>query len=222
MKTASMVTIISCRKLSRLRRKTDDRWIQVVFDDACKLICGDFVKDAGGTHYRWAGEWLCNRWLELDGNKYYLGYGPNGYVKTGIFHIYEYATRYAADENGVWQENLTGLFDYNGDTYYCVSGIIQEYPGLVKIGDDYYYFRSTSTAVKGRTYWITVTNDLLPAGPYAFDENGKMIDSPIVKPDPDPDPTPTPDVKNGIVSENGSLYYYVDGVLTGAGLIQVG
>ena len=48
-----------------------------------------------------------------------------------------------------------------------------------------------------------------------------MIDSPIVKPDPDPDPTPTPDVKNGIVSENGSLYYYVDGVLTGAGLVQV-
>ena len=198
-----------------------------VFDDACKLIRGDFVKDAGGTHYRWAGEWLCNRWLELDGNKYYLGYGPNGYVKTGIFHIYEYATRYAADENGVWQENLTGLFDYNGDTYYCVNGIIQEYPGLVKIGDDYYYFRSTSTAVKGRTYWITVTNDLLPAGPYAFDENGKMINPPIVDPDPDPNPDPnpnpdpTPGVKNGIVSENGSLYYYVDGVLTGAGLIQV-
>ena len=184
-----------------------------------KLIRGDFVKDAGGTHYRWAGEWMCNKWLELDGNKYYLGYGPNGYVQTGIFHIYEYATRYAADENGVWQEHLTGLFDYKGETYYCVNGIIQEYPGLVKLGDDYYYFRSSSTAVKGRTYWITVTNGLLPVGAYAFDENGKMIDPPIVVPDPDPDPTP--EVKNGIVEENGSLYYYVDGVLTGAGLIQI-
>jgi len=186
-----------------------------------KLIRGDFVKDAGGTHYRWAGEWMCNKWLELDGNKYYLGYGPNGYVQTGIFHIYEYATRYAADENGVWQEHLTGLFDYKGETYYCVNGIIQEYPGLVKLGDDYYYFRSSSTAVKGRTYWITVTNGLLPVGAYAFDENGKMIDPPIVVPDPDPDPDPTPEVKNGIVEENGSLYYYVDGVLTGAGLIQI-
>ena len=184
-----------------------------------KLIRGDFVKDAGGTHYRWAGEWMCNKWLELDGNKYYLGYGPNGYVQTGIFHIYEYATRYAADENGVWQEHLTGLFDYKGETYYCVNGIIQEYPGLVKLCDDYYYFRSSSTAVKGRTYWITVTNGLLPVGAYAFDENGKMIDPPIVVPDPDPDPTP--EVKNGIVEENGSLYYYVDGVLTGAGLIQI-
>ena len=184
-----------------------------------RLVRGDFIKDAGGTHYRWAGEWMCNKWLELDDNKYYLGYGPNGYVQTGIFHIYEYATRYAADENGVWQEHLTGLFDYKGETYYCVSGIIQEYPGLVKIGDDYYYFRSNSTAVKGRTYWITVTNNLLPVGAYGFDADGKMINPPVVVPDPDPDPTP--EVKNGIVAENGGLYYYVDGVLTGAGLIQL-
>ena len=30
-----------------------------VFEN-CKLVRGDFVKDSGGTHYRWAGEWLCN------------------------------------------------------------------------------------------------------------------------------------------------------------------
>ena len=192
-----------------------------VFEN-CKLVRGDFVKDSGGTHYRWAGEWLCNKWLELDGNKYYLGYGPHGYVETGIFRIYEYATRYAADENGVWQEHLTGLFDYNGETYYCVQGIIQDMPGLVKIEGSYYYFRtSTSTAVKGRTYWITVTNGLLPVGQYAFDETGKMIDPPAVEPDPDPKPEPDPEVKNGIVSENGSLYYYENGALTGAGLIRL-
>ena len=185
-----------------------------------KLIRGDFVKDAGGTHYRWADEWMCNKWLELDGKKYYLGYGPNGYVQTGIFHIYEYPTRYAADENGVWQEHLTGLFDYKGETYYCVAGIIQEGAGLVRIDDDYYYFRtSTSTAVKARAYWITVTNGLLPTGQYTFDADGKMVNPPIVT--PDPDPSPEPEVKNGIVAENGSLYYYVDGVLTGAGLIQI-
>ena len=185
-----------------------------------KLVRGDFVKDAGGTHYRWAGEWMCNKWLELDGKKYYLGYGPNGYVQTGIFHIYEYPTRYAADENGVWQEHLTGLFDYKGETYYCVAGIIQEGAGLVRIDGDYYYFRtSTSTAVKARAYWITVTNGLLPAGQYTFDADGKMVNPPIVT--PDPDPSPEPEVKNGIVAENGSLYYYENGVLTGAGLIRL-
>ena len=185
-----------------------------------KLVRGDFVKDTGGTHYRWADEWMCNKWLELDGKKYYLGYGPNGYVQTGIFHIYEYPTRYAADENGVWQEHLTGLFDYKGETYYCVAGIIQEGAGLVRIDGDYYYFRtSTSTAVKARAYWITVTNGLLPTGQYTFDADGKMVNPPIVT--PDPDPSPEPGVKNGIVAENGSLYYYVNGVLTGAGLIRL-
>ena len=57
----------------------------------------------------------------------------------------------------------------------------------------------------------------------------KMINPPVVDPTPDPDPEPeptpdpdpTPDVKSGIVAENGSLYYYVDGVLTGAGLIRL-
>ena len=56
-----------------------------------------------------------------------------------------------------------------------------------------------------------------------------MVNPPVVDPTPDPDPDPDPDpnpdpdpeVKNGIVAENGSLYYYVDGVLTAAGLIQI-
>ena len=61
-----------------------------------------------------------------------------------------------------------------------------------------------------------------------------MIDPPTVEPtpDPEPEPEPTPDpdpdpdpeepeVRNGIVEEDGSLYYYVDGVRTGAGLIQI-
>lgn len=45
----------------------------------------------------------------------------------------------------------------------------------------------------------------------------EMVNPPVT----DPDPDPTPDVKNGIVAENGSLYYYVDGKLTAAGLIEI-
>ena len=97
--------------------------------------------------------------------------------------------------------------------------------GLIQIDGDYYYVRtSTGEVIHGKSYWVTATNGLLPVGQYAFDENGKMIDPPAVDPDPkpEPDPQPKPEVKNGIVSENGSLYYYVDGKLTGAGLIQLG
>lgn len=46
---------------------------------------------------------------------------------------------------------------------------------------------------------------------YHFDENGKMV---IEK-------EPEPEVKNGLVKENGELYYYVEGVKTHAGLILV-
>ena len=56
---------------------------------------------------------------------------------------------------------------------------------------------------------------------YNFDAEGKMTDAPIPTPDPDPNPDPNPEVKNGIVSEDGELYYYVDGVKTYAGLIQI-
>nr|MDY5755298.1 hypothetical protein [Eubacteriales bacterium] len=51
---------------------------------------------------------------------------------------------------------------------------------------------------------------------YEFDNDGKMIDPPVIDPD-----QPEPEVKDGIVEEFGSLYYYVDGVLTPAGLIEL-
>ena len=42
------------------------------------------------------------------------------------------------------------------------------------------------------------------------------MNPPVVDPD-----DPEPELKDGIVAENGSLYYYVDGVLTPAGLVQI-
>lgn len=197
-----------------------------VFED-CKLVRGDLVKDSGGTHYRWAGEWLCNKWITIDGKTYYLGYGPNGYAKTGIFHIYEYEVYYAADKDGVWQ-NYTGLFDYWGDdywkagTYYVENGITPIEPGLVKVGNYYYYFSYNGGAIKDRDYYPSKTNGIVSVGTKChFDEQGRMTYPVITDPTPSPDPSPEPEVKNGIVSENGSLYYYVDGKLTGAGLVQI-
>ncbi len=191
------------------------------------LTRGDLVTDSTGSHYKWAGEWVMNSWVVIDGNKYYAGKQPYGYFVTDIntkIHKYGSDTEMAYclfDENGVWQENYSGLYtDSTGDTYLIKDGYKEIGAGLVKIDGYYYYFRtSTSTAVKNRSYWITVTNDLLPEGTYTFDENGRMTDAPDTKDDPDDNPE-TPTVKDGIVSENGSLYYYVNGVRTGAGLIK--
>ena len=82
---------------------------------------------------------------------------------------------------------------------------------MIQIDGDYYYVRtSNGEVIHGREYWITSTNGLkIPSGKYKFAENGKMI-------------IPAPvETKNGIVAENGSLYYYVDGKLSGAGLIEI-
>ena len=85
---------------------------------------------------------------------------------------------YTFDENGQYVVviNRNGFVEENGQLYYYENGQ-KSYAGLV-LGDDgyYYYFTSrTFEAVKGKTYYITKTNDLLPKGTYTFDENGRLV-----------------------------------------------
>ena len=123
----------------------------------------------------------------------------------------------APDPDDPEPEVKNGIIAENGSLYYYVDGLLTG-AGLIQIDGSYYYVRtSNGEVVHDRTYWVTATNELLPSGQYQFDSEGKMVNPPE---SPDPD-EPTPEVKNGIVAENGSLYYYVDGVLTGAGLIQI-
>ena len=117
------------------------------------------------------------------------------------------------DEHGAWLgEDYTGLYDIGDNTYYVENGFSVG-GGLRQIGEDYYYFKSNMTAVKNTNYFISITNDLLPAGNYDFDENGELQL---------PQPEPEPEVKNGFVTEDdGVTYYYVNGVNTSVGLIQI-
>ena len=103
----------------------------------------------------------------------------------------------------------SGIVAEDGSLYYYVDGL-RTYAGLIKIGDSYYYVKTSGEVVHGRSYWITKTNGLMPERSYTFDDDGKMID-PELK-----DVT-----KSGIVAEDGSLYYYVDGLRTYAGLIEI-
>jgi hypothetical protein len=43
----------------------------------------------------------------------------------------------------------------------------------------YYYARTSGEIIRGRGYGITKTNDLVPAGYYTFDADGKMINPPV-------------------------------------------
>ncbi len=116
-----------------------------------------------------------------------------------------------------------GIVSDNGKMWWYVDGV-KTYGGLMLIDGDYYYARSSGEILTNCTYWITKTNDLLPAANYTFGADGKMLNPPVVNPDPEPDPDPTPDPepeKNGIVSEDGKLWWYVDGVKTYGGLMLI-
>ena len=111
------------------------------------------------------------------------------------------AAKYTFDAEGRLMK-LEGLHeDLNGNLCYYVD-YVKNYAGLVEVDGSFYYIASDLKAVKNCTYYVTKTNDLKPAGYYTFDADGKMV------------------IKNGLVKENGDLYYYVDGAKTAAGLIE--
>ena len=68
-----------------------------------------------------------------------------------------------------------GIVAENGSLYYYVDDVLTP-AGLIQLDGAYYYVKtSTCEVVHGRTYWVTATNDLMPAGPYTFGDDGRMI-----------------------------------------------
>ena len=185
----------------------------------------------GNTYYTINGM-VCNGlYLADDGYYYYFGSVDYTAVKN-TRHWVSYPNDtgfapafYSFDEDGRMiidtpDPSKDGIVNEDGELYYYVNGV-RFYAGLIQIDGDYYYVNSSCKVVTNQRYWVSKTNDLLPAGFYNFDVDGKMTDAPIPTPYPDPDPNPDPEVKNGIVNEDGELYYYVNGVKTYAGLIQI-
>lgn len=99
-----------------------------------------------------------------------------------------------------------GFVDVGEDTLYYVKGALV-YAGLIDVNGDYYYVKSDCKLVKGRDYYVSKTNDLMAAGTYTFDADGKMI-----RPE---------DLQQGLVWKDSELYYYVDGEPSYAGLVKV-
>ena len=197
------------------------------------LVRGDLVTDANGTRYRWAGQWVHGKWFQVDGNWYttkkYVPYVVSGgfiYMPRRDIPNYEL---HLFDENGVFLENYTGLYEQNGKIHYVVNGMPCTSSKLVYIDGYYYYVSYDEAAVyKNCTMWVNRTDGLMPAGQYTFDAQGRMVNPPVQPDDPvDPPVDPEPDqpsepVKNGIVAEADGLFYYVDGVLQkSAGLLKL-
>ena len=186
-----------------------------LFDEKGMLLNGIWHNDGSGTLYFYGPGAYKRTWAEIEGNTYY--FDEDGHRKEGISWFYlgqsnNPPTWYEFTNDGALIRvfNSTGLWEYDGKLYYLVNGVNQK--GLVLVDGDYYYFNSTDyTAVSGR-YWVSNTNGLgIGSGYYDFDETTHKM---IIQ-------TDDTEKKNGLVEENGGLYYYVDGVLTYAGLIEI-
>ena len=173
---------------------------------------GVFQKDQCGVYddngvTRWInnGMLVWHAGLVKDGNDYRY-FKRNGMVTSVETYVAKTngllkAAKYTFDAEGRLMK-LEGLHeDLNGSLCYYVD-YVKNYAGLVEVDGSYYYIASDLKAVKNGTYYVTKTNGLKDAGFYSFDADGKMI------------------IKNGLVEENGDLYYYVDGAKTAAGLIE--
>ena len=148
--------------------------------------------------------------VKVDGDYYYFASANNmikgrDYNVTRV-HDLQLRGRYTFNDEGKVMM-YDGITNVNGTDYYYVNGV-KTYAGLIKIGDDLYYINSACEVVKNRSYYVSKTNGLLPAGMYNFDADGKLIvDAPT---------------KIGIVKETETdWYYYVDGVKVYAGLIEI-
>ena len=187
------------------------------------LTRGEIVKDAKGYRYRWAGAWVTSGWTTIDGEIYYcqqneyfeIGrtkrYGPDGTVWYVMM-----------DQYGRWIREYSGFYDDLGKTYWIQNGFVIPWPGVVEVDGDYYYFNSQDFLMKNCTTWISKTNGLIEEKSYTLDANGKiLLDEGDKTNPPVEDPEIKPELKNGIVEENGELYYYVNGVRTYAGVIKI-
>ena len=198
------------------------------FDENGKLIGvsknGIFKDDDGVLRYYVNGKVTYVGLIEIDGDFYYVR--SSGEVVTNC----DYSITWTHDllPQGTYHFDADGkmtnppapdkptepakgsIISEDGELYYYVDGV-KTYAGLIEIDGSYYYVNSSCKVITNQRYWISKTNDLLPAGFYSFDAEGKMTDAP-----PTPDPS-----KNGIISEDGELYYYADGVKAYAGLIEI-
>ena len=113
------------------------------------------------------------------------------------------AGTYKFDETGkmviISEDDVVSIEEIGGSLYYCVNGNPVAV-GMVEVDGDYYYAAEGGKIVTGK-YYCTETNDLFKADTnYTFGDDGKML--------------------QGLVWLDGTLWYYVNGKISYAGLIE--
>ena len=159
------------------------------------IMTTELVNENGTLYYYQDGKRTENAGLAMYNGDIYL-VGPGAMVTKN-------ATRYVSRTNGLKPAG-TYTFDaegrlvtYNGivDGYYYVDGI-KTAAGMLLIDGNYYFAENGGKLKVNVVSWCSRNNDLLPAGTYRFDSEGRII------------------MTTELVNENGTLYYYQDGKRT--------
>ena len=169
---------------------------KIVTEDGKLYFTIDGVKMTGGLY-------------ELDGEYYYaqnngaLAVNKSAYVDTKLLSGNGWYA-FGADAKLI----KTGFVDGGDNTYFYKDGIRAK--GFTKIGDDYYIFNTHSGKMyKNADMWVPANDYGIAGGMYHFGANGKMI---------------VPDLENGvrkIVTEDGNLYFTIDGARMYNGLYEL-
>jgi len=133
----------------------------------------------------------------IKNQRYWISKTNDIQIPTGIYYF---------DANGVMQ--IDGFVEVNGDTYYYANCELVK--GFTKIGDGYYFFNAGNGKMyKNADMWVPANDYGIAGGMYHFGANGKMI---------------VPDLENGvrkIVTEDGNLYFTIDGARMYNGLYEL-
>ena len=181
----------------------------VIFHD--EQFQNGIVEEGGVKYYYIDGIRAHMGMFRLDGN-YYYAKADGALIVNQTCHCRRMGDSglpegtYSFDADGKLKNGIVAEDD---SLYYYKDGV-RYYAGLIEIDGNYYYVRTSGEVVHGCSHWITKTNGLMSERSYTFDDNGRMTDPEIQNP-----------AKDGIVAEDGSLYYYRDGVRYYAGLIEI-
>ena len=164
------------------------------------VLVGKYTGIYEGKYYTEGKQGGYNGILKVDDDYYYVKSSGDLFVGTisvseALTHGYVPAGSYEFGEDYKMIQK-SGIVD----GYYYVNGVLCKGAGVVEVDGDYYYITNTGKYYVGSiSISEAKTNGLIPAGPYTFGEDGKMI------------------LKNGIVDG----YYYIDSVLQkGVGVIE--
>ena len=167
------------------------------------------ISENGKLYLTIDGVKLSEGLYELDGDYYYVQGNKELAVNKDIYvttKLLDGTGWYRFDGEGKLIKN--GFADCGGYTFYFTDGIRAK--GFTKIGDDYYIFNTYSGKMyKDANMWVGDNPYGIEGGIHYFGKDGKMF---------------VPDLENGekkIVSENGKLYFTVDGTKVSEGLYEL-